>query len=452
MNPANTNAEDNETTSDQPTDSLTPHHVEPRSQKIPSWFSQDMPKKDSHLPEIVQPEQENVATHFRPQINEEHFPNETPGQDAYAAYRRSVDMRVREAQQLFDVPPAQRRPTLPAQEIMGRRKLYKLEQREQIFKARRNAKAKSPWLRVASFGIVAAFIGGTAGWGFANSDRILAILQHQLKSVQGSVAALSQTIDPVKPRITETIIQKKAVSIATLDVNDVRGTLNSMIPLMLNAQAAEGAEPVELTISGLPRTAYLTAGIKNAEGHWTLKPSDISGVQLVVPQSDVKQFDIEVAAIEEKSGNLAAPVKAINVQLEGVNTAAVNPPATLTGEGKADVALLDPPLTVSPANSPPSTAVIQINAPSKIPAAQNEAADFVVKGNALLKSGDIASARQFFMRASELGNARGTFGVAQTFDPKIYAALNVVGLKPDAVQSAQWYQKAAQSGIVAPQQ
>ena len=110
---------------------------------------------------------------------------------------------------------------------------------------------------------------------------------------------------------------------------------------------------------------------------------------------------------------------------------------------------LVPPAIVYPANAAPESAVVKLGEPSAIPRTISEAADLVSKGNALLQNGDVVSARQFFLRASELGNAQGSFGVARSYDPKIFAELNVVGLQPDAALAADWYKQAAQAGVVA---
>ena len=127
-------------------------------------------------------------------------------------------MRVREAQQLFDVPPAQRRPTMPLGEIQGRRRLYNLEQREQIAKIKRRTKSNVPWARVAGFGLLAVLLGGTVGWGFANSDRMLAAFHSRLYSVQATLAALTLPVASTAPHNTETVINKKPSAIGCLGV------------------------------------------------------------------------------------------------------------------------------------------------------------------------------------------------------------------------------------------
>lgn len=428
--------------------------------RTPSWFTQETMEQAEDF------EQENLQVE-RP-ISQPYF--ETPKSDAYEAYRRRIEQKFKEGQAIYDRPndnlappdlkgPQQRRPTLPLQEIQGQRRLYELEQEGYLSQQNSRHSNSLPLGRMFLMGTVAVFVGTMVGLGFSNVDLIKQKYQVGLSMLQQNFTSFTNPA-PVAARATlanaaprETVIMKKSVATATLDVADVKGSLGSMIPLMLSAQNADSNEPFSLKISGLPKQAYLTAGVKSAQGNWTLKQSELSNVNLVVPQSDLKQFEMEVAAVEDRTGELAAPIKAMNVQLDGLPVVA-DIPATQVGDGKGSVdttqpLAIAPPAIIYPVNAAPETATIKLNEPSAIPAASTEAADFVTKGNALLASGDIVSARQFFLRASELGNAQGSFGVAQSYDPKVFAQLNVVGLQPDPAQAADWYQKAAQAGVVA---
>lgn len=426
-----------------------------QSFKTPSWFIQEPAEQVQELSrEISERDQPTQQPYF-----------ETPNTQAYEAYRRRMEQRFKEGQDIYDRPqetpspnlngPQNRRPTLPMNEIQGRKRLYELEQHSQP-----HARSKSTlaWGRIVLLGTAAACVGALTGLGFSNIDLIKQKYQVSLSALQDEFVSISQpgTALPQLAAVSslphETIIIKKTVATATLDVADVKGSFGSMIPLLLSAQSSDYAEPFTLKISGLPDQAYLTAGVKSTQGSWSLKPTELNDLKLFVPQADVKQFDMEVAAVEDRTGELAAPIKAMNVQLQA-STVVDEAPTTQVGTGKTNSEGLPspiaPPVLVYPVNAAPDTAQIKLGQPSAIPAATSDAADFVSKGNALLQSGDIISARQFFLRASELGNAQGSFGVARSYDPKVFAQLNVVGLQPDAVQAADWYQKAAQAGVVA---
>ena len=411
--------------------------------KTPSWFTQD--QYEPVKPEASRREQVSQAPYF-----------ETPDAQAYDAYRKRLEQKFKEGQKLYDTPtssearPKQRRPTMSVRDIHGQHEQY---QRERQFADNAGKTGSFPWMQTVLFGGVAICIGTAAGFGYTNFDLLKQKTAASISNVQASLANLStpSALTPAPIATHETIIAKKPVATATLDVSDVKGTLNSMIPLMLSAQAADAKETISLKLTGLPPSAYLTAGTQSGQGNWVLKSNEIAGVKLVVPQSELSQFDMEVTAVDDSSGTLAAPVKALNVKLDKPILAEVPPPATLAGAGKSDVANLTDSVTVKPVSAAPETAVEKINLPSAIPTPASEADDLVAKGNGLLQSGDIISARQFYLRASELGSGQGSFGVARSYDPKVFAQLNVVGLKPDAQQASEWYQKAALAGVVAAQ-
>lgn len=64
------------------------------------------------------------------------------------------------------------------------------------------------------------------------------------------------------------------------------------------------------------------------------------------------------------------------------------------------------------------------------------------RGEALLRNGDIASARLLFLRIAAAGDRRGAKAVGMTYDPQVYAQLPVTGLVPDPELAKTWYEKA----------
>ena len=67
---------------------------------------------------------------------------------------------------------------------------------------------------------------------------------------------------------------------------------------------------------------------------------------------------------------------------------------------------------------------------------------FAQRGSELLAAGDIASARLFFERAANAGDARSALGMAMTFDPVELAKAGVRGVKGDQAKAEYWYQRA----------
>jgi hypothetical protein len=413
--------------------------------RTPSWFSRDISIEAGEV----------LAERYRTSERVSLPVFETPGPEAYEDYKKRLEEKFSQAQRLYDPLEkqsiAELRPTLPLSDIHGRRRLYEQEQREHLVRNPHSAKQPFSWSRFAALAGAAIIVGGGAGFGAANIDRISGFINNPVSATKIALAGLITPSLPASLPLNQTTIQKKTIATASLDVNDVRGTLNSMIPLMLSAQASDENNPLAVKIMGLPQDAYLTAGVETSKGSWLLNPADIAGVKLVVPKSDTSQLRMEVAAIEKSTGALAAPVKEMNVQFENAKPAApVVAAMTQTGDGKSELeSTLNIAATIAPTNAPPETAMPRTNVAIAIPAALPEASDLISKADGLLNSGDIASARQYYMRASEMGDANGAFGVGRTYDPMVFKALNVQGLRPDPIKAADWYKKAASRGVEA---
>jgi hypothetical protein len=203
--------------------------------------------------------------------------------------------------------------------------------------------------------------------------------------------------------------------------------LNNPIPLELAAYPATPEEPLALKVTGLPDNAYLTQGKEIAKGEWLVKSNEIAGVKLIIPTSTEDQVDLSVAAVEEKTLEPAAPAQELTVALD-----------------MKDV-------TVLPANAPPEDQQLKaVPLPEAIPlpleVTNSAGANFLAKGEALLKAGDINSARQFLMKAFEAGEMKAAFGIGQSFDPVFYKTMKVTGLLPDKAMAIEWYTKAKLAG------
>jgi hypothetical protein len=285
--------------------------------------------------------------------------------------------------------------------------------------------------------LAAALTGGTVGYAASQFEKISGKAQTYFAALDKSKPAptTDRVIDAPASGI---VVAKKPISMATLRVADVSGDLNSYIPLVLHAEPAILTQDLVLKLSGLPDSAYLTAGKKDRDNAWQLSLSDIAGVKLVVPNESRPGFDVSVAAFEAKTGELLSPIKEMSVAITNPApkiTPAAAPPATATLKFP-DVALAGQPSAI-----PLPTA-----AKADVSLAGSDVRELLGKGDMLLKSGDLVTARQFYERAFAKGSAAGAFGVARTYDPTVFAALNVQGLKPDGKLAIEWYTRAAQAG------
>jgi TPR repeat protein len=68
------------------------------------------------------------------------------------------------------------------------------------------------------------------------------------------------------------------------------------------------------------------------------------------------------------------------------------------------------------------------------------------QGEVRLQDGDIAGARMFFKKAADAGDAQAAMAMGATFDPRLFATLNVKGMSPDIAAARLWYQRAIDLG------
>jgi hypothetical protein len=269
-------------------------------------------------------------------------------------------------------------------------------------------------------------------------------IAQNLAPVQASAGTILAPAPALQPVQTTTVINKKTVSTATLEVADAAGETNSFIPLALNAEPAELGSDIILKISGIPEGAYLTSGRKDDDQNWALTRSELKNLRLVVPQAEASKIDLAVAAFEPKTGELAAPVKTMTVALSDVTVlpAAAPPPAQAAETPPAPLPAADKVVRPQPIPPPDSTSLALQT--EEAPAART----LVVEGDTLLKSGDVRSARKSYEQAWAGGSPAGAFGLARSYDPLVIGSLALKNADADKMQAIAWYERAATAGHV----
>ena len=344
------------------------------------------------------------------------------------SYRDSVQTRprppVRFLQELeFDARPQDNVPPHKARTARARRQV-----------------GVAPAIAIAC--AVAVLSGGAVGYVSARYPNVLKDAEAlvmgagQPPAEAGSVAAASNAAAPT------TVAVKKPIATATLQVADVTGQTNSLIPLDLHAAPAANGGDIFLKISGLPDTAYLTSGRRDGDKIWALSLDDLKDVKLMVPQAQQNQIDVAVAAFERKTGELAAPVKSMTIALSDVSVVPASaPPPSQTQT---------PPKTGLSANSGDIVQPLAIPQPTStgigLNPQQEAALQVAVTGDQMLERGDIEGARRAYEQAWNGGSAAGAFGLARSYDPLVIRALSIRGASPDSDTAVTWYQRAADAG------
>jgi curved DNA-binding protein CbpA len=99
-----------------------------------------------------------------------------------------------------------------------------------------------------------------------------------------------------------------------------------------------------------------------------------------------------------------------------------------------------------PPDQPPATpAAPELRPTAPAPAETgdlDQARRFLAQGERHVAQGNIAVAREYFVRAADLGLAIAATRMAETFDADALARYGVRGVKPDPAQAAQWHGRA----------
>jgi TPR repeat protein len=100
-------------------------------------------------------------------------------------------------------------------------------------------------------------------------------------------------------------------------------------------------------------------------------------------------------------------------------------------------------LPVGPA-SPPVAALVTVPAPA--PPDAVEVAGLVRRGDVLLGTGDVASARLFYERAADAGDALAALRLGESFDPDFLHQARIWGTQGDLRTAIIWYRRARELG------
>jgi hypothetical protein len=266
-----------------------------------------------------------------------------------------------------------------------------------------------------------------------------------LNTQDSNVASTEPAGSGIDAEAASALALKKPISTARLDVDDAKGSLNTLIPLKISAEPALPNQDIALRLTGLPADAYLTAGTKLADNAWILKPGEEMNVKLMVPSAQPSPLLIAVDAIEPRTGDLAAPTEEMKVAL-GNTTTAVAPQVEPASAPPTDVKRN---FNLTPAAQDEAAAAQPIPAPiEEETGAKTADSDSLMRnGDKLLDLGDISAARAFFTKARDLGNREASLRLGKTYDPVVFREKNVQGLKPDPKLALKYYIEARTAGI-----
>ena len=262
--------------------------------------------------------------------------------------------------------------------------------------------ADRAWRGALAVAAAGAVIAGWSLEGTQAADEVLLRLQ------------LAQTVGAETPRIAvlATVVAEPA----------------SQMPLQIRIAPSESIPRNSfLRLRGLPPTASLSEGHSIAPGAWAIPLNGLPRLTLNLPASASGKSELLISLVDE-DGKLLAEAR---VSLVIRQQAAAAPPTAPIAVEKERL----------PASPPPRAQV-----PALTPADRENAEKLVARGERDLEQGNIAQARQFFLRAAQTGLAQGALMLAATYDPRELARMRAVSVQPNIAEARKWYMRAVELG------
>jgi hypothetical protein len=184
-------------------------------------------------------------------------------------------------------------------------------------------------------------------------------------------------------------------------------------------------------------------------------PSSVKGPDLTPSRAEQSQPEAAPGLVKEPTGPAVPPPEraAVNTSDDKGGERAAS------GEAQpkiAAVAVETPSPGIALAPVQPSVAPVAKESDagtaatasiSTPPSSEREAAEkMVARGERHLADGNVAFARQFFLRAANLGLARGAMLMAISYDPKELARMGAASVQPDVAVARGWYERARALG------
>ncbi len=147
---------------------------------------------------------------------------------------------------------------------------------------------------------------------------------------------------------SSTVTVVVAASAPSLSVTAASGAAGDAIALSIASAltATDGTETLSIRITGVPPTATLSAGTRNADGSWSLTPAQLANLSLTTPAGSfagTANLGV-VATATETNGSAASTTANLPVAIAGVAT-----PPTLSATGASGNAGQAIPLSITSA-------------------------------------------------------------------------------------------------------
>jgi len=154
-------------------------------------------------------------------------------------------------------------------------------------------------------------------------------------------------------------------------------------------------------------------------------------------------------AVPEAASARSPPAAALPPPVQP--SAAATPAASTPPEAAAEAAPREPAAETAPPEpaaprapeaKPPVASADPAHQPAGSPPSAEETSALLRRGDSFLAAGDVASARLFYQRAADAGDAPAALRLGATFDPAFLARTGIRGVVGDEAQASLWYRRA----------
>lgn len=203
----------------------------------------------------------------------------------------------------------------------------------------------------------------------------------------------------------------------------------SQAPLQIRITPADAAPKNSFVrVRGLPPAISLSDGHATGPGAWAVPLYAVATLQMIIPAGITARVEVSIALVNEDGAVLAEARSVLVVQ------------------AAAD-ARPEPPRETRAPPQPPNLPTFSQPAPPVLSPSDREAAErLAARGEREIEQGNVAGARQFFLRAAQANLARGALLLAATYDPRELARWGVQGVQPNLAEARKWYERARELG------
>jgi hypothetical protein len=179
---------------------------------------------------------------------------------------------------------------------------------------------------------------------------------------------------------------------------------------------------------GLPPSVSLTDGYAIAPGSWAVPLFALANLKANIPAGMSGRTDFVITLVSSDGTQIA----------EAKSALVIGAPAAPAEKSSGD-ARPPPPVPAIRPQAPPRAAELP-------PQEKARAERLLTKGEEYFASGNIAAARDFFERASDIGLATAALRLAATYDPAELQRAEAKGIAADRALARKWYERARELG------